>query len=360
MKPISQFRSAFRRASAIIILLLIAAIFPAQVSADPPSPLDPASGIARDTADLFWIVIGIGTVVFVIVNILLVYAIVRYRRRDEDELPVQIHGNSTLEIIWTVIPALIMIALFWLTFDLLREQRQAPAEAMVVEVIGHQWYWEFNYPETEVSILNQLVLPVNEPVQFEITSVDVIHSFWVPELAGKMDAIPGHTTTLWFEVDKTGTYVGQCAEFCGLEHYAMLFDVEAMPRDDFDAWMDEQIFLASQFTAVYEDPEQRLDIAELRLPTGDAATGEQLFIELGCNACHSLDGSQLVGPSQLGVGNRAGSEIDGYTAEEYLIESILRPCDYLQDGFTCAMPQDYGQRMEAQDLADVITYLLEQ
>ncbi|GAB4469534.1 MAG: cytochrome c oxidase subunit II [Anaerolineae bacterium] len=346
-----------------IALILLIGLLPGQAFAqtDPPSPLLPSSNIAEDTAGLFWIVITIGGVVFVLVNVLIIYAIIRYRRRDEDEMPAQVHGNTRLEILWTVIPALIMVVLFGLTLDMLLEQEQAPPDAMVVEVIGRQWFWEFRYPDTEVSLRNELVLPVGVPIQFQITSADVIHSFWIPELAGKMDAIPGHTNTLWFEITNEGHYAGQCAEFCGLEHYAMLFDVTALSQEDYDAWMEEQVFLASQFQAVYPDATQPLDLAGLILPTGDAARGETLFAETyACTACHSLDGSQLVGPSVQGLGQRAGTRISGYTPEQYLIESILRPCDYVVSGFTCVMPQNYGQQMEAQDLADLIAYLLQQ
>jgi len=362
-RPIRSFRAMLGMALALGLLAAFLAFPHAALAQDPnpPSPLTPASNLAAQTAQLFWVVISIGGAVFVIVNALLIYALLRYRRRDADEMPEQIHGKNRLELVWTVIPSIIMLVLFGVTLDTLLKQERVPADAMVIEIIGHQWYWEVNYPDTEVSLRNEVVIPVGQPVQFEITSVDVIHSFWIPELAGKMDAIPGHTNTLWFEVTREGDYAGQCAEFCGLQHYAMLFDVRALPAEGFTAWMDEQVFLASQFQPVYPDPNQPLDLATLELPTGDPTRGETLYVEtFKCTACHSLDGSQLVGPSALGLGQRAGDRVADYTAEQYLIDSILRPCDYVVDGFTCVMPQNFGQQMEAQDLADVVAFLLEQ
>jgi len=326
--------------------------------AAPPSPLIPGSDRATDIANLFWIVLGIAAVVFVIVEALIIFAVVKYRRQFPDEVPEQIHGNTRLELIWTVVPALIMVVLFGLTLSTLQKYAydKTPEDAMVVEITGRQWFWEFNYPETEItltSLTDDLYLPADEPVQFEIRSNDVIHSFWIPELAGKVDAIPGHTNTLWFTA-QAGDYDGQCAEFCGQSHYDMLFNVHVIPRAEFDAWMADQIELASQFQPIGTD-------LETPLPIGDATRGDTLFHEqFGCNACHSLDGSTLVGPSLQGVSERAGNREDGYTAEQYLRESILLPCEYVVDGFQCLMPQDYGDRMEAQDLADVIAFLLEQ
>lgn len=336
-------------------ILGLALLFPLRALAQPPSPLAPGSENAASVAALFWIVLGIAAAVFVIVEGLLIYAVLRYRRRYPDEVPPQVHGNTRLEVIWTVIPALIMVTLFSLTLRQLQRERSVPPDAMVVEVTGQQWFWEFTYPETNITANSQsgnLVLPAGRPILFEVRSKDVIHSFWVPELAGKVDAIPGRTTTIWFEAEP-GVYAGQCAEYCGLEHYAMLFEVEVLPAAQFDAWMAEQVRLASQFQPIGTDMTSPL-------PPGDAARGATLFTDLGCVACHSLDGTQIVGPTAQGIGERAAGRIGGYSAEQYLRESILLPCNYVVEGFTCVMPQNFGERLEAQDLADLIAYLLEQ
>jgi len=156
---------------------------------------------------------------------------------------------------------------------------------------------------------------------------------------------------MWFEVTAEGTYAGQCAELCGVEHYAMLFDVEAVSRDGFDTWMQDLV--ERQGEPIGTD-------LESPLPAGDAANGEVLFVELGCTSCHSLDGSALVGPTVQGLGQRAVTRIPDYSAEQYLRESILLPCEFVIDTFTCVMPQTFGERLDAQSLSDMIAYLLEQ
>ena len=341
-------------ASAAIVTLAL--VVPLRVLAQSPSPLAPGSRNAAATANLFWVVSGIAAVIFIIVEALLLYAIIRYRQKYPDDMPEQIHGNTRLEIVWTIIPALILVVLFALTLPVLRNDRNPPADSMVVEVTGYQWFWEFSYPETEVTINSRegdLVIPANRPIIFEVTSADVIHSFWVAELAGKIDAIPGQRHMVWFAAEE-GTYAGQCAEYCGLSHYDMLFDVVAVPEAEFQAWMNEQVELAMQFQPIGDDMEQPL-------PEGDPARGEQLFAqELGCNACHTLDGTQLVGPSLQNISETAEERIEGYDAITYLRESILLPCEYLVDGFTCVMPQNYGERLDAEGLADLLAYLMEQ
>jgi cytochrome c oxidase subunit 2 len=350
--PSIPHKHLLRLTTTITGTLILALTIPSTALAQPPSPLLPATDSSRQLASLFWIILAIAVVVFVVVEGLLIFAIVRYRSRGSEEEVRQVDGNPTLEVMWTIVPALIMVVLFSLALRTLTLQHSVPADATTVEVTGHQWYWEFNYPDTEVTTRNHLVIPANEPVLLEIGSADVIHSFWVPQLEGKADAIPGHTNILWFEADE-GTYAGQCAEFCGLEHYAMLFDVTVLPADEYDAWMQQQIELAAQFQPIGTD-------LESPLPSGDPAHGEALFTDLGCSSCHTTDGTQLVGPTLLGVGERAESRIDGYDVQQYLRESILLPCDYVVEGFTCVMPQNFGERLEAKDLADIIAYLLEQ
>ncbi len=332
-------------------LLVVALAAPLPALASPPSPLLPGSERAGQIAGLFYIVLGIAVVVFVIVEALLIFAVIRYRRRHDDDEPEQVHGNTTMEIVWTVVPSLIMVLLFWLTLRTLQAQRDTPPDAMQVEVVGHQWFWEFRY-DSGVIVTDYLRIPAGTPVELVITSKDVIHSFWVPQLGGKMDAIPGHTNTTWFEADRPGVYPGQCAEFCGLEHYAMLFDVEAMPPDEFDTWMAEEV--ASLGEVVGQEVPDMATVAP-----GDAAAGEQLFLNLGCTSCHSLDGSPLVGPSLLGVGARAGVRKEGYSAEQYFAESLVKPCEYVVEGFTCVMPS-FGDRLTQDDIANLAAYLLEQ
>lgn len=348
------FHKAQRWVALGAVALSMALALPGRVLASPPSPLTPGTGEAADISNLFFIVLWVAVAVFVIVEGLLIFAIVRYRRRSPDEMPEQVHGNNALEITWTVIPSFIVIGLAAMTFQTLKTERAVPPDAMTVEVTGHQWYWEFHYPDSDVTVRNIFKVPTGEPILLEIASADVQHSFWVPELSGKKDAIPGHVNTLWFQVDEPATFEGQCAEYCGLEHYKMLIEVDAVSRADFDAWIADEVFKASQFQPIGTD-------LETPLPAGDPASGEALYAELGCEACHSHnEGEVLVGPPLPGTGERAATRIEDYTAEQYLRESILLPCDYVVEGFTCLMPQNFGDRLDEQGLADVIAYVLEQ
>jgi cytochrome c oxidase subunit II len=298
--------------------------------------------------------------VFVLVEGLLVYAVFRYRRQsDNDEEPEQIHGNATLEILWTIVPAGIMVVLFVLTLQTLQAQQTIPDNAYTIQVIGHRWFWEFRYPEGPIET-KMVHIPAGRPVVFELTSQDVIHSFWVPQLGGKLDAIPGRVNTTWLEANKPGIFAGECAEFCGREHYAMLFDVEAMSQSKFDDWMKQKI--AEMGSVVCKEapcaPEEMPDVATL--PAGNAENGAQLYDAKACKGCHSLDGSALVGPSFKGLSTRAEGRTPDETAQEYIEHSILRPCDIVVTGFTCQMPLTFGQQLNPQQLSDLIAYLMEQ
>jgi cytochrome c oxidase subunit 2 len=199
-----------------------------------------------------------------------------------------------------------------------------------------------------------LKLPAGRSVRLDITSADVQHSFWVPEWGGKVDAIPGRVNTLWFDLHDPASYTVRCAEYCGLSHYEMLADVEVVPAEAFDRWMDERIAERNRFEPMGAD-------MATALPEGDPLRGEEWFIELGCGGCHSLDGSGgPQGPTLQGIGEAAATRVEGYTAGQYLRESILLPCEHLAGDYRCFMPQEYGERLDLQNLADLIAYLMAQ
>lgn len=313
---------------------------------------------ATDIQGLFGIVMVFAILVFILVEGLLIFAIVRYRRRSNDEMPEQVHGNNRLEIGWTVGSAVLVLVLFFFTLGFYQQPRNLPAgsDPLVVQITGHTWYWEFYYPETGIRLnsnVDEFRVPAGRPVILEITSADVQHSFWVPELAGKVDAIPGRVQRMWFQVDEPRRFVGQCAEYCGREHYNMLINVDVMGDTEFVSWYDEQaaaVAAAAEAAAAQE-------FASL---VGDPTNGEALYNSLGCVACHSLDGSTRVGPSFQGLGERAGTRIDGVSAKDYLHTSIINPCDFVVEGFTCVMPQNYGDQVPPQGLADLVAFLLAQ
>lgn len=245
----------------------------------PQNSLDPAGPIARQIDDLWWLVFWLAVAIFIVVQVALVYAVVRYRRRKDEDRPVkQVHGNTRLEIIWTIIPAVLLAAIAIPTVSTLFELRAAPEpedNALHIDVIGHQWWWEISYPDYGFTTANEFHIPIDRPVYLTMTSADVIHSFWVPRLAGKRDLVPGRTSHLTLQADEPDMYLGQCAEFCGLAHADMRLRVFAETESDFEAWAQEQALPAS-------------------IPTdGAAAAGWETF-QLVCSSCHAIDGTTAV------------------------------------------------------------------
>ncbi len=247
-------------------------------------------GVAVDAlfTDIFWWAV----VVFAIVEGLLLFVIIRYRHRDGGGKPSALHGHTALEIGWTLAPALILVFIAVPTMrTIFATQARAPAGALRVEVIGHQWWWEFRYPELGLVTANELHLPRGKPVELEMTSADVIHSFWAPGLGGKRDLTPGRTTRIAFTPDSISEYQGQCAEFCGASHANMRLRVFVQSDSAFAAWV-----------AV-----QRTDAA---VPARGslAERGQQAFAHGPCIACHTIAGVPqargTVGPNLTHVGSR--------------------------------------------------------
>lgn len=210
----------------------------------------PASSESGETVDrLYVITFAIAVGVFLLVEGLLLWIVMRYRRRPADDaLPTQTHGNNLMEVLWTAIPALIVTGLFVLTVDGLAkiEAIEAEPQGVVVDVVGFQWQWTFEYPNEGLSFTGAgaqgptMAVPVGEPVRVRLHAQDVIHSFYVPNFRYKKDVMPGQVNQFDLVVTEAGTYTGQCAEFCGLAHYEMYFTVEAMSRADYDAWVVQQ------------------------------------------------------------------------------------------------------------------------
>ena len=212
----------------------------------PNSTFNPTTEFNRESTSLWNTLLGWGTIVFVIVESILVYTIWKYRRRPG--VPVNadsklMHGNTTLEIAWTVLPALILAIIAVPTVRaIFRTQAAAPATALKVDVIGHQWWWEFKYPDYNITTANELYLPIGRPVAFSLRTVDVIHSFWIPQLGGKRDVVSNRTNYLWFTPDSAAytVYNGSCNEYCGASHANMRFRVFTVPAENFEQWAAHQ------------------------------------------------------------------------------------------------------------------------
>jgi cytochrome c oxidase subunit II len=278
-------RSATRRRTRVLTSLVLGASLVLAACGDAEqNALDPAGRFAQEPHDLIVIVALIALAVFILVQGLLIFSVVKFRERKDDDgsLPVQVHGNTRLEIFWTVIPAVILAAIAVPTVQMIFSTMEEPDDAYVIEVIGHRWWFEYYYPDEDIYTANEMAIPTGVPVRLEMTAADpardpeqgVIHSFWVPRLAGKQDLVPGQTTFLNLEADEPGRYLGQCAEYCGLSHVNMRIRVEAMEPGDFQTWVDQQ----SSPAAVPDD--------------ALAAEGRELFGDLGerqaCASCHQV------------------------------------------------------------------------
>ena len=240
----------------------------------PQNTFDPEGPVARQLDDLVRPVGIIAALIFVVVEGLVLYVAIRYRRRSEEDAPSQVHGNAKWELGWTIAPALLLLPVALFTVMTVADINRKPKgpDVVPVEVIGHQFWWEFRYPKHGVVTANELHLPAGSPADITLTSEDVIHSFWPPKLAGKVDAIPNHRGNMVVEAERPGTYFGQCAEFCGLSHANMRLTVVAHTPEGFRRWV-----------AANAEPAPRAG-------EGDAAAGARLFREKGCGSCHSVKG----------------------------------------------------------------------
>lgn len=251
----------------------------------PQDALKPEGPIARQIDGLFKPVFWIAAVIFVIVEGALVSLAWRFRaKRGAEETPPQLHGHQKLEIAWTLAPALLLAGIAVPTVITIWDLAEEPkgADVVNVQVVGHQWWWEYNYTDLGVTAANELHIPTGKTVRLQLESADVIHSFWVPKLAGKQDLVPGRKNFMNLEADTPGTYFGQCAEFCSLSHANMRLRVIAESPAAFDGWVAGQK-------------------ADAVLPTaGQAQAGMQEFLSNVCIQCHSIRGTKAsfgkVGP----------------------------------------------------------------
>jgi len=245
-----------------------------------PSIFAPVSTPALAIRDLSFFVLAITAAIFLIVGGFAIYTLIRFVRRPTNPQaePAQVYGSTQIELAWTVVPLLIVVVLFLVTARYIYgiERRPQPPDALELTVVGHQWWWEIRYPKLGIVTANEIHVPVSDaanpaPTFITLESVDVAHSFWVPQLAGKMDVIPNKTNRVWIEPQQVGTYVGQCAEYCGLQHALMLLVVVVHPKDEFRKWVAAQ------------------QAAPAEVPT--AREGRELFASLACINCHSVRGT---------------------------------------------------------------------
>jgi cytochrome c oxidase subunit 2 len=257
----------------------------------PTSIFAPASTPADSIFDLSMFVLAVTAAIFATVFALLVYAVVQFRREKNDDgtEPPQVYGSYEVELAWTIVPILIVVALFLATARVIASVQHPPKppDALDVVVVGHQYWWEYRYPSLDVVTANELHVPVSDPSHptptfLTLLSADTDHSFWVPRLAGKTDLIPNHPNSMWIDPHETGLYLGQCAQYCGTQHAKMLLRVYVDSREDFDRWI-----------AAQRRPAQ-VDGAVAR-GDGAVARGRHVFETTACVNCHAVAGTPAEG-----------------------------------------------------------------
>lgn len=322
----------------------------------------PASEDAQIINNLYLLLYAFSAIVFLLVEGLLIYSVVKYRRRKANEMPEQVHGNTRLEIIWTVLPMVIVAIIFFASVDAMsrlaargqvssplahvhgindqaaiRRINEAKQVDLIVKVTGRQWVWQYRYPDGDFVVNETLVVPAGKTVRLDLTTVDVIHAWWIPAFGGMIYVNPGELSYVWFNA-QPGEYFGQCNVFCGLAHAQMLAKVKVVPQDEYDQWVAEQ-------KAANAAP----------AGAGDVARGQQVFMSGACISCHSIDGTAAQGK----VAPRTLTQFAAY-------DQIAQAIDNNPENLTkwLANPQDIKQgtqmpnlNLKPQEIADLVAYL---
>jgi cytochrome c oxidase subunit 2 len=337
MKPTNLLSARGRRLllGATVALFAIAATA-CETNAGPQDFLSPEGPVSRRADQLWDITFAIAAVIFVIVEGLIVFALIKFRHRPGRQAA-QFHGNTKLEVVLTLVPALILAGLAIPTVQAIADLSQKPDNALEVKVVGHQFWWEYQYSDLDVITANELHVPIDQPVYVTLEGVDVIHSFWIPKLTGKQDVVPGRVNHMWFEAENPGEYYGQCTEYCGLSHANMRLRVIAMTPDDFDAWVAEQQKPA-------ESPTDSL-----------AAQGEKVFLEGPCINCHAIEGTDAAARTAPDLTHFASRKTFAGAIFENNAENLTK---WLEDPPAVKpgsqMP-DYG--LSAEDIQALVAYL---
>jgi len=305
----------------------------------------PLSTPAEAIYEVSVLVLTICAGIFLIVGGLLAYTLIRFRRRPEDDgrEPPQVYGSNQIELAWTVIPILIVFVLILVTARTIADVQNAtrPAGALDVTVVGHQWWWEIRYPELGIVTANELHVPVSDPTKrrptfLKLESADVAHSFWVPQLAGKTDAIPNRDNRMWIEPKQPGTYLGNCAEYCGTQHARMLLRVIVHPPGEFEQWVE------AQRQPPVDDSQVQAD--------------RNVFFSTSCVNCHAINGTRADGKLGPNLTHLMSRETLGSGAAPNTPEKLrvwLRDPQLLKEG--CLMP---NMQLADTELDHLVAYLL--
>jgi cytochrome c oxidase subunit 2 len=297
-----------------------------------------ASTFAAGVDKAFIVIYSISAFFLIAITAFMIWMLIRFNRKKNQPAR-QFSGNNTLEVVWTVIPLILVMVMFFYGEISFSEMRRVPADAMKITVTGRMWQWSFDYGNGKVSDI--MVVPVDKPVRIDLVSEDVNHGFFVPAFRVKEDVIPGYNNYAWFSAFQVGEYDILCTAYCGLLHSGMISKVKVVPEAEFKAWLD-----SLPATGNLPDPE-----------------GLILLRNTGCIACHSLDGSRLVGPSFKGIYAKKITVIeDGVEKEievddDYLKSSVLEPNKQIVKGFNKGLMQSYRDLLTDEQISKINEYL---
>lgn len=318
-------------------LLALVVLFSGCADEYPQDFLNYQAGPNAEKADNLWdITILIAGVIFVIVEGLLVYALIRFRHKPGREAA-QFHGNTKLEVVLTIVPALILVGLLIPSIATIFDIAKKPAGSLEITVTARQYWWQYEYSDFDFATANELHIPINQPIHLTLKGADVIHSYWIPRLTGTQDVVPNRENALTFSATEPGRYMGQCKEFCGLSHANMRLIVFAHEPADFQTWVAEQQKPAGAVTS-------------------DTAAGEKLFLEGACVNCHAIEGTDAAATTAPDLTHFASRETFGGATFKLTPENLaewLRDPPAMKPG--SFMP-DYG--LTEDEIADLVAYLM--
>lgn len=294
------------------------------------------STFAKDVDLLFDFTIWASVIACVILLGGMVYFVVKYQRRSDNDKTAHITHSYILEFLWSFIPLVIFLGIFYWGWVVYEKTRTFPSNALEVNITGRQWAWDMTYP-TGKKVTNELVIPVETPVVLNMTSVDVIHSFYVPSFRVKQDVVPGKRSKMWFQSNKLGDYELFCTEYCGTAHSGMIGKVRVVTRAEYDVWIKKD-----------------------RSTMTPAELGKDHFVSKGCVACHSVDGSIKVGPSLKGIWGTTVKHSDGSSAlvdENYVRESILNPQAKYVQGFANVIMPSFQGLIKEEEINEIVEYI---